>query len=449
MCLHTNSAIGNMIKRPHYLQQLIDSRHNGFTKIITGVRRCGKSYLLQMIYVDYLLSIGVPKESILVYEMDLATNYLLRDPLALVERVLKDAEGKEDAYVIIDEIQNVTPIKNPAFTGGKHVIAAKGDKDAITFVNAALELSRRPNIDLYITGSNSRMLSRDVQTDFRDKATLINVRPLSFEECFDYLGGDPQTAFESFLKYGGMPLVIGKSDSSKESYLKELFSVTYFKDILDRYHFKRSEALSELASLLSSSVGSLLSVSKISDLYKAKGKGEIDDGTVNNYLAAFEDSFLLQEAKRYDVKGKRVIGSTKKYYFIDPGLRNASNDFMFEDKGLVFENIIYNELLYNGYEVAVGTYDSFSKNAEGITVRKSLEIDFIAKKGPRVLYVQCCQNLSSHDTYEREIKPYIALNDNIAKVLVVNKAMGQELDRNGITIIGATDFILRYIKQTV
>lgn len=449
MCLHTNSAIGNMIKRPHYLQQLIDSRHNGFTKIITGVRRCGKSYLLQMIYVDYLLSIGVPKESILVYEMDLATNYLLRDPLALVERVLKDAEGKEDAYVIIDEIQNVTPIKNPAFTGGKHVIAAKGDKDAITFVNAALELSRRPNIDLYITGSNSRMLSRDVQTDFRDKATLINVRPLSFEECFDYLGGDPQTAFESFLKYGGMPLVIGKSDSSKESYLKELFSVTYFKDILDRYHFKRSEALSELASLLSSSVGSLLSVSKICNLYKAKGKGEIDDGTVNNYLAAFEDSFLLQKAKRYDVKGKRVIGSTKKYYFIDPGLRNASNDFVFEDKGLVFENIIYNELLYSGYEVAVGTYDSFSKNAEGITVRKSLEIDFIAKKGPRVLYVQCCQDLSSHDTYEREIKPYIALNDNIAKVLVVNKAMGQELDRNGITIIGATDFILRYIKQTV
>ena len=149
------------------------------------------------------------------------------------------------------------------------------------------------------------------------------------------------------------------------------------------------------------------------------------------------------------LKGKRVIGSTKKYYFIDPGLRNASNDFMFEDKGPVFENIIYNELLYNGYEVAVGTYDSFSKNAEGITVRKRLEIDFIAKKGPRVLYVQCCQDLSSHDTYEREIKPYIALNDNIAKVLVVNKAMGQELDRNGITIIGATDFILRYIKQTV
>ncbi len=436
-----------MIQRPYYLEKLIQSRDNGFPKIITGIRRCGKSFLLEKIYVEYLISTGVKKEDIIILEMDSAKNYRYCDPLYLLDHVLKLTQSKEHCYVIIDEIQNVLPIINPIFTDGKHIPAKSGDQSAITFVHTVLELSRQSNIDLYITGSNSKMLSSDVQTEFRDKGTMINVRPLSFEEYYGYVKEDSSKSISDYLIYGGMPLAVTKRQNEKRTYLKELFETTYLKDIIERYHFKKTEALEELSILLATCVGQFLNTTTLSELFKKKTKNKIDDETVNDYINAFKDSFLLQEAPRYDIKGKKTIGSLKKYYYIDNGLRNARCDFIFEDEGQLLENVIYNELIYNSFNVSVGIYDKFEKNELGKTIRKTMEIDFFAEKGSKKYYIQACNDISDIKTKEREIKPYIALNDNILKILVVNKPIDEFRDNNGIIIIGLKDFLLRFIKH--
>ncbi len=435
-----------MISRDRYLNQLINARNNGFPKVITGVRRCGKSFLLKEIYRKYLLSENIPESRIIVLELDDDKNSKYRDPLELGTYIREKSKGNETYYVFIDEIQKVYSIINPNFTDGKHVLADSDDTEVISFVDVVLGLSREKNIDLYATGSNSKMLSSDIVTEFRDKATNIKLSPLSFEEYYGYIGGSATEAMYSYMQYGGMPLAILKSDEDRKEYLKNLFDTTYFADIVERNQLKKGEALDELCNIISSSTGTLLNSEKIANTFESVRHEKIDKQTVENYIGYLKDAFLLREAKRYDLKGRKEIGALRKYYFCDTGLRNARLNFAFPDEGQMLENIVYNELCYNGYSVNVGAFDTVEKDKNGKSVRKNNEVDFYATKGLRSLYIQITADISDAETREREIRPYFKLNDQVQKIIVVNRPIGETLDENGFSIIGITDFLLRFIK---
>ena len=435
-----------MIKREKYLNQLIKARNNGFPKVITGIRRCGKSYLLKEIYKEYLLSDKVSEDHIISIDLDEDKNASYRDPIALGEYVRSICTGKGEYYVFLDEIQKVYSIVNPNFMDGKHVPAKSTDMDIISFVDVVLGLSHEKNIDLYVTGSNSKMLSSDIITEFRDKATNIYLSPLSFDEFYNYVGGYEIEAFYSYMQYGGMPLAVLKEDEEKKEYLKKLFETTYFRDIIERNHLRRGEELDELCNIISASCGELLNSERISNTFLSVKKSKIDKNTVENYVGCFIDAFLLREARRYDIKGRKEIGALRKYYFTDTGLRNARLNFAFPDEGQMIENIVYNELCYNGYSVNVGTFDSIEKDKNGKSVRKTNEIDFYANKGIRSYYIQVTADMSDQNTRKRELRPYNLLNDQIQKIIVVNKPIKESRDENGFTIIGVTDFLLRFIK---
>ena len=436
-----------MIERNVYLNKLIESKENGFPKVITGIRRCGKSYLLEEIYKKYLIDSGVNEKNIIIIDLEEEENYEYYDPINLSNHVLDLCDKDKMNYVFIDEIQNVVSIINPVFTDGKHIKAKSKDENAITFAKIVLSLSKKKNIDLYVTGSNSKMLSTDVQTEFRDRATNINVNPLSFEEYMKYTNLEEYRAINEYLTYGGMPLAVLKErEEDKKDYLTNLFETTYFKDIIERYKFRKAEALDELCTLLSTCVGTLINSEKLSNTYKSKTKNKIDSETVTSYVNAFKDANIIREANRYDVKGKEIISSLKKYYFIDTGLRNARLNFAFLDEGQMLENVVYNELIYNGYSVSVGTYDKVEKNKNNKSIRRTYEIDFLATKGTRMYYIQVASDINNEETRNRELKPYISLNDQIQKIIVINKPINETRDIHGFIVIGIVDFLLRFIK---
>lgn len=376
-----------MIKRTKYLNQLIALKNNGFPKVITGPRRTGKSYLLHEIFTDYLIENNVPEENIILIELDDDKNAHLRNPIELGKYVRSITKDKSDCYVILDEIQRVFTIVNPALTGGKIKLAKAKDTETISFVDVVLGLSHEKNIDLYITGSNSKMLSTDIVTEFRDKASQIHMHPLSFEEFYSYRQGSKTDALYEYMQYGGMPLAVLSDENSKKQYLKGLFETTYFKD-----------------------------------------------------------AFILQEATRYDIRSKKEIGALRKYYFVDTGLRNAQLNFAYPDERQLLENIVYNELIYNGYTVNVRTFDTIEKNKTGKSIRKTNEIDFFAQKNERKFYIQISTDVSNSETKDREIRPSIKLNDQIQKILVVNKPYKAMVDNQRYIIIGASEFLLNYIK---
>lgn len=436
-----------MIERNVYLNKLIESKENGFPKVITGIRRCGKSYLLEEIYKKYLIDSGVNEKNIIIIDLEEEENYEYYDPINLSNHVLDLCDNDKMNYVFIDEIQNVVSIINPVFTDGKHIKAKPKDENAITFAKIVLSLSKKKNIDLYVTGSNSKMLSTDVQTEFRDRATNINVNPLSFEEYMKYTNLEEYRAINEYLTYGGMPLAVLKErEEDKKDYLTNLFETTYFKDIIERYKFRKAEALDELCTLLSTCVGTLINSEKLSNTYKSKTKNKIDSETVTSYVNAFKDANIIREANRYDVKGKEIISSLKKYYFIDTGLRNARLNFAFLDEGQMLENVVYNELIYNGYSVSVGTYDKVEKNKNNESIRRTYEIDFLATKGTRMYYIQVASDINNEETRNRELKPFISLNDQIQKIIVINKPINETRDIHGFIVIGIVDFLLRFIK---
>ena len=436
-----------MIERNVYLNKLIESKENGFPKVITGIRRCGKSYLLEEIYKKYLIDSGVNEKNIIIIDLEEEENYEYYDPINLSNHVLDLCDNDKMNYVFIDEIQNVVSIINPVFTDGKHIKAKPKDENAITFAKIVLSLSKKKNIDLYVTGSNSKMLSTDVQTEFRDRATNINVNPLSFEEYMKYTNLEEYRAINEYLTYGGMPLAVLKErEEDKKDYLTNLFETTYFKDIIERYKFRKAEALDELCTLLSTCVGTLINSEKLSNTYKSKTKNKIDSETVTSYVNAFKDAHIIREANRYDVKGKEIIASLKKYYFVDTGLRNARLNFAFLDEGQMLENVVYNELIYNGYSVSVGTYDKVEKNKNNESIRRTYEIDFLATKGTRMYYIQVASDINNEETRNRELKPYISLNDQIQKIIVINRPINETRDIHGFIVIGIVDFLLRFIK---
>lgn len=435
-----------MIERNVYLSKLISSKGNGFPKIITGVRRCGKSYLLKEIFKKHLLGEGVSEDNIIIVELDDLKNVKYRNPIELDKYIRNKCNVNTINYVFIDEVQLVTTIVNPIFTNGEYVIAKEDDKDVISFVEVVLGLSREKYIDLYATGSNSKMLSSDVITEFRDKATNISLYPLSFEEFSNYKNSRSSDTVFEYMRYGGMPLAVLKDINDKKDYLKGLFETTYFKDILEHNKLEKTEALDSLCNIISEGTGQLFNSQKIADTYKSVTKDCIDKDTVKKYIDYFVDAFILREATRYDVKGNNEIGALRKYFFVDNGLRNARLNFAYDDEGQMLENMVYNELLYNGYTVNVGTFEKYEKNKNGESVRKTYEIDFVAQRGIKKYYIQVANDISNAETKARELKPFFALKDSIQKIIVINKPLEESLDLNGFTVIGIADFLLRFIK---
>jgi uncharacterized protein len=433
-----------MIKRNQYLNQLIEAKQNGFPKVITGVRRCGKSYLLKHIYHDYLVSQGVEEEQIVILELDDVNNADYRNPM-LLSAYIKEKAAKEDEtfYVFIDEIQLVSRIINPAFTSGKIVPAKKEEENVISFVDVVLGLSRLPNVDLYVTGSNSKFLSKDVVTEFRDKATNIHLHPLSFREYYEYAGGEKYEAFYEFLRYGGMPLaVLKKKAEAKEAYLKELFAATYLRDIIEHNAFRKSGALDEICDIVSYHSGQLLNSQKIASIFESRKKEKLGKETIDAYLDAFIDTYLISEAKRIDVKGNASIGASRKYYFCDTGLRNARLDFSSPDFGQMVETFVYNELLIAGYSVKVGNFRQIEKDKEGKSVLKTYEIDFVASKGNEKIYLQVSDNIDSESTRERKLRPFDLIKTLDKKYLLINRPISPMRLQNGVILAGVVDFIL-------
>lgn len=430
--------------RDKYLNQLIEAKGNGFPKVITGIRRCGKSYLLDTIYREYLENSGVNPKNIVYIDLEDALNYKYWDPLYLYEYVLDISKGREGVvYVMIDEIQHVYKIKNPNLTNGDHIKAKDDDKDVISFVNVILGLSKKKNLDVYVSGSNSKMLSSDIATELRNKETEIKVEPLSFKEFLDATKLEPEAALNEYMFHGGMPLSLyEKNDASKEEYLLGLIKKTYIKDIIERKGFRNEEAVREVLNLLSSCIGQLINSSNIAHYFESIKKQKIDNRTVQDYIDSFIDCFLIKKAERYDIRSKAKIGAQYKYYFSDLGLRNALLNFLHSDNGSSLENVIYNELIYRGFNVDIGIIETSEPNKNGNYVRKQREVDFIATRGSEKYYIQSAFSLNSQEVYFRENESISKISDFNKKIIVVRDPITIRRDEKGIETIGAVEFLL-------
>ena len=403
------------IKRDLYLNKIINRRENGLIKIITGIRRCGKSYLLDPLFKNYLLTDGVKEEHIIKLELDRIENEKYLNPKALNEYIRNLIKDKDMYYVILDEIQLV---------------------EGFEFVLNGLLYEK--NIDVYVTGSNSKFLSSDIITEFRGRGDQIKVNPLSFAEFSSVFDGDKYEAWNEYVTYGGMPLILSKkNDEEKSQYLKELFEQTYIKDIVERNKIQRIDILDSLINMLASSVGSLTNPQKLFDTFKSNGEKELSLNTINSYLADIEDAFIVNKSTRYDIKGKKYIQTPQKYYFSDIGLRNARLNFRQQEENHLMENIIYNELLIRGYNVDVGVVEIREGNK-----RKQLEVDFICNLGNKRYYIQSALNL---DTKEKTIQESRSLNnigDSFKKIIVVKDNIKLWRTDDGIEIMGIQEFLL-------
>ena len=422
------------IKRDSYLQQLISYRFDGLVKVITGIRRCGKSYLLKKIYRDYLLQNGVKEGQIITVELDLAKDIKYRNPLTLSSYVREKVEGsKEEYYLFVDEIQMSDEVKNPFNADGRK----------ITFYDALNDLRSLSNLDVYVTGSNSRMLSSDILTEFRGRSDEIRVHPLSFAEYYSAVSGDKNEAFDEYAFYGGMPLILSRpNDAAKMNYLKSLFSEVYIKDIVERKKIERQDVLEQILDLLCSSIGSLTNPSKIANTLNSKQGCAVSGDTIRAYIGHLEDAFLFSESKRYDLKGKSYFDSPNKYYSEDIGLRNARIDFRQQEMTHIMENIIYNELAIRQLSVDVGVVYARTLNDNGSSVRVPREIDFVVNSGGKRTYIQSAYAMPTEEKAETEIRPFTLIGDSFPKIVVRRDIGKRWYDDNGILHINLIDFLL-------
>ena len=422
------------IKRDGYLRQLISYRFDGLVKVITGIRRCGKSYLLKNLYREYLLANGVKSDQIIMIELDLAKDIRFRNPLELSSYVREIVENrKEECYLFVDEIQMSDKVAKPY----------NPDGEKITFYDALNDLRSLSNLDVYVTGSNSKMLSSDILTEFRGRSDEIRVHPLSFAEYYSAVGGDKNEAFDEYAFYGGMPLILSRPNAAaKMKYLKSLFTEVYIKDIVERKKIERQDVLEQLLDLLCSSVGSLTNPQKIADTLNSKQVRGVSSNTVRAYIGHLEDAFLFSESKRYDVKGKSYFDSPNKYYCEDLGLRNARIGFRQQEMTHIVENTIYNELVIRELSVDVGVVYAREVNRNGNSVRVPREIDFIATSGSKKTYIQSAYAMPTEEKMEAELRPFGLTGDSFPKI-VVRKDMGKRwYNDKGILNIGLIDFLL-------
>lgn len=419
------------IKRDRYLKMLKDFAWDGQVKVITGIRRCGKSYLLNTIYKEYLVESGVNPENIISIALDLTKDIKYRNPLVLADFVRESVDGKDgNYYLFVDEIQMSDEVPNPYYPDGKK----------ITFYDALNDLRSIPNLDVYVTGSNSKMLSSDILTEFRGRSDEIRVHPLNFAEYYSAIGGDKGEAFDNYTFFGGMPLVISRpDDTARMNYLKSLYTEVYFKDIIERKKITRPDVLESTMDLLCSSVGSLTNPTNIANAVNSaqKNQDKVAPNTVRSYMDFLDDAFLFHECKRYDVKGKSYFDYPNKYYCEDIGLRNARIGFRQQEMTHIMENIIYNELIVRGFSVDVGVVYSIEKGK-----RIAREIDFIASVGSKKYYIQSAYAMETDEKIASETKPFSLAGNSFPKIIVRRDVRKSWYDDNGYLNIGIEEFLL-------
>ncbi len=427
------------IRRDRYLKKLISFMWDGQVKVITGIRRCGKSYLLNELFRKYLIEQGVAPKCILSFALDLTKDIRFRNPLELASHVrgMVQEDSKQKYYLFVDEIQMSDEIRNPYNADGKK----------ITFYDALNDLRSLSNLDIYVTGSNSRMLSADILTEFRGRSDEIRVHPLSFAEYYSAVGGDKNDAFDNYAFFGGMPLVLSRpNDEAKMQYLQALFTEVYLKDIVERKKIKREDVLSDIVDFLCSSIGSLTNPSKVTGAINSKqkrsGENVVANNTVKVYMNHLADAFLFGECRRWDVRGKDYFDYPNKYYCEDIGLRNARIGFRQQEMTHIMENIIYNELIVRECSVDVGIVYANERDSKGRTIPVTREIDFIANRGGRKTYIQSAYALGTEEKAMVENTPFSLTGDSFPKVIVRHDIRKRWYDDSGILNIGIIDFLL-------
>ena len=422
----------NRIRRESYLNELINRKENGLIKVITGIRRCGKSYLLFDMYYDYLLSQGVSEQNVVKISLEDDENEELRDSKKLAGYIRDRLKNNADMhYVFIDEVQYA--IKKEDLKSNK----------PLPLYGVLNGLMKEPNVDVYVTGSNSKLLSKDVMTEFRGRGDEVRIYPLTFKEYYDYVGGDKADAFEDYALYGGLPLILSKkTPRDKAKYLSDLFKEVYFKDIEERYNIAMPEVMEVLTDDLCSSIGSLTNSLKIANTLKSVRNIDVNSQTISAYLNYLEESFLFNEAKRFDVKGKKYFSYPSKFYCTDMGLRNARLNFRQQEETHIMENIIYNELLTRGYSVDVGVVQIAAVGADGKQHQTQCEIDFVVNDGMNKYYIQSALNIDDKNKEKTELRPLLSTRDFFKKVVITKTRMKPWVDDNGIFHIGLYDFLL-------
>lgn len=425
-----------MYPRNTYLAKLLSKKNNGRIKIITGLRRSGKSVLLFELFREHLIGEGIKEDQIITLALDVLENAKYRNPIELDKYIRSRMVDPEKMYYIfIDEIQFVAEIQNPYVDNAD----AK-----ITFVDVILGLMQMKNTDIYVTGSNSKMLSSDILTQFRDRGDDIRVYPLSFAEFYNEYEGDKRGAWQEYYTYGGMPLATSLgSHEEKSQYLSDLFEQTYIKDVLERNKIKNDVAvLNILLDILASTIGSYTNPSKLSNTFKSDRQIKISPETIEKYIGYFEDAFLIRKAVRFDVKGRKYIGTPVKYYYTDLGLRNARLEFRQLEETHIMENILYNDLVRRGMNVDVGVVEYNTKDSDGKKIRKQLEVDFVVNKGNKRFYIQSALSIADPMKKEQEIASLKRIPDFFSKIVVVRDYMNRWQDENGISYIGIEQFLL-------
>lgn len=408
------------IERPKYLDNLISRMHTDQAKVVTGVRRCGKSYLVFEIFKDYLLKRGVSETQIFEMAFDRYGNRRYRDSNVFYPYVISQIEAPGMHYVLLDEVQLL-----------EH------------FEEVLIDLIARENVDVYVTGSNAKLLSKDIVTEFRGRGDEVRMAPLSFAEFMTTYDNDVAMGWQSYLMYGGLPAVACKETrEEKIDYLQRLFSEIYINDIIERNSVRNNRALDELLNVMASTIGSLTNPNKLSDTFQSVTRSTIDPETVSSYIDYFDDAFLLERAQRYDIKGRRYIGAPYKYYFSDLGLRNARLGFRQFEETHLMENAIYNELRARGYSVDIGNVTVSERNKDGKSVRKQLEVDFVCNNGSERIYIQSAYDLPDSEKLAQEQRSLLKTGDSFRKVIVVGKPIERHYTDEGILLLSVYDFML-------
>ena len=403
------------IKRDVYLNKIIDRRENGLIKIITGIRRCGKSYLLDPIYKNYLINDGVDENHIIKIDLDERRNSKYLDPDVLDNYIRESIKDKKMYYIILDEIQKV--------------------EDFESVLNGFLHID---NVDVYVTGSNSKFLSSDIITEFRGRGDEIRIYPLTFSEFNSAFNGNEDEAWNEFIMYGGLPRILAyKTEEQKSTYLKNLFEQTYLRDIIERNGVQRVDILDSMVNILASSIGSLTNPNKLSNTFESNQIKDVSVNTISSYINYLLDSFMIGKADRYDVKGKKYISTPSKYYFSDIGLRNCRLNFRQQEETHIMENIIYNELIYRGYNVDVGVVEIREGDA-----KKQIEVDFVCNQSNKRYYIQSALSLPDREKTLQEERPLMNINDNFKKIIVVKDNIKSWITEEGISVIGLKEFLL-------
>lgn len=427
------------IARDRYLEKLIRLRDNGQIKIITGIRRCGKSFMMNTIYRDYLLQDGVRKDCIIMLDLDDNLNARYRNPIELSDYLRSLV--KEDSrryYILIDEIQNVKPVPNPYLPSEK-----------IGFVDVLNGLRNLSNVDVCVTGSNSKMLSTDIATEFRGRGDIVSLAPLTYNEFYAAYPGEKRFAWREFLTYGGMPRVLSiESHEDKAQYLADLYRLIYIKDVIERNRLKADEAvLDELLNVISSAVGSLTNPTKIADTFLTMKKTKLKNETISRYLDCFIDAFVLYKAFRYDIKGRAYIGTPLKYYFSDIGLRNVKINFRQHEENHIMENILFNEFKTRGFSIDVGVVPVRGTDEAGKMRYSQLEVDFVLTKSVRRYYVQSALTVAEESKRLQEVNSLNRIDDSFEKIVVVKDDVLPWTDERGVKFINVEDFLLKEIDN--